>query len=87
MEACAVVEKEVDKVLNKFSDANVNADSSLDDVLQYISGIREELFECKYIELLPPAYVVCGKVMFSAWVFIDRSLWHLTVQSPKQQMG
>ena len=45
MEACASVEKEVDKILNKFGDTNVNAGSTLEDILHYINGIREELLE------------------------------------------
>ncbi len=45
MEACAAVEKEVDKVLSKFNDANVHAANSLDDILQYINGIRKELVD------------------------------------------
>ena len=45
MEGCFAIEKEVDKVLNKFGDADANAGSTLEDILQYINGIREELLE------------------------------------------
>ena len=48
MEACAAVEKEVDKILNKFGDADVNAGSTLEDILQYINGIQEELLEGQF---------------------------------------
>ena len=52
MDACTAVEKEVDKVLNKFSDANENAGSSLDDILQYINRIREELIDGVFVLFL-----------------------------------
>ena len=49
MEACAAVEKEVDRVSNKFSDANINVGSILEEVLRYINGIREELVNGMFI--------------------------------------
>ena len=61
MEACGSVEKEVDKILNKFGDADVNAGSTLEDILHYINGIREELLEGWFSGF--STYKCCRKIL------------------------
>ena len=48
MDACAAVEKEVDKVLNKFRDAERISSNNLDELLQNLSDVQEELQQGRY---------------------------------------
>jgi len=43
MEACLAVEKEVQKVSSKFSSVNDNASKNLNELINYIQGIRQDL--------------------------------------------
>uniref|UniRef100_A0A8D8RI17 Protein RMD5 homolog A n=1 Tax=Cacopsylla melanoneura TaxID=428564 RepID=A0A8D8RI17_9HEMI len=46
MDACMNVEKEVDKVLSKFSSIRDHAQRTVDDTAQYISNLKTELDQC-----------------------------------------
>ena len=45
MDACAAVEREVDKVLGKFRDVDKHANNSLQEIVLHIQGIKSELQE------------------------------------------
>lgn len=46
------VEKEVDKVLSKFSDIQDHAQRTVDDTAQYVANLKNELDQCKYLTLI-----------------------------------
>ncbi|KAI5706554.1 hypothetical protein M8J75_009310 [Diaphorina citri] len=46
MDACMNVEKEVDKVLSKFSDIQDHAQRTVDDTAQYVANLKNELDQC-----------------------------------------
>ena len=48
MDACLAVEREIDKVLTKFADIDRHATSTLQELLAYVQGIKQELHEGMY---------------------------------------
>ncbi|KPP70400.1 protein RMD5A-like [Scleropages formosus] len=51
MEQCVNVERELDKVLHNFSGYGQQCDTALEELLQYIKGLREELTQAGEMEL------------------------------------
>lgn len=47
MEACNAVEKEVDKVITKFSGIQENSDKTLRDLTNHIEAIKKKIDESK----------------------------------------
>lgn len=48
MEACIAVEREIDKVLNKFGGINEHAARVMRDICNHIENLKKELEDCEY---------------------------------------
>lgn len=49
MDACIAVERELDRVLSKFSGLQEHDRKTLDDIAQYVQNIRRELVDGRYL--------------------------------------
>lgn len=57
MDACCAVEREVDKVLSKFSTINEHADRVISDLIVYIENLKKELENGEYFITLFICYL------------------------------
>lgn len=58
MESCAAVEKEVDKVITKFSAINDHSQRIIGDVIVLIEKLRSSIEEGEYCKSFHTAYIV-----------------------------
>lgn len=52
MESCSAVEKEVDKVINKFSAMNDHSQRVISDVIVLIEKLRSSIAEGKFMKII-----------------------------------
>lgn len=47
MDSCVAVEKEIDKILGKFTNTHANTSRELEEIGLYMEGLRREICECR----------------------------------------
>ena len=60
MEACTSVEKEVDKVLNKFVSIRDHGSRTVEDLITYLSNLKQELEQGDFLIVGFAFFVFCG---------------------------